>query len=238
MKKGFFITATDTGVGKTIISSALILLIKSIGYNVCGMKPIETGCKKQNSNNILLPSDGLFLKSISNVNEKIELITPIRFKNPLAPLPASRIENKTIKIEEIHRAFLKLSSKYDVIIVEGIGGLLVPIKKDYFVLDLALELKLPIIIVTRPGLGTINHTLLTLRYALNEGLDVSGIVINYNEPPTNSIAERTNYNVLKQLCNVPIIGIFPHLKKINKDTLAKASKEHLLIKHIKKYLKK
>lgn len=236
MKKGFFVTATDTGVGKTIISSALILLLRSIGYNVCGMKPIETGCKKQDNSNILIPSDGLFLKDISNVNEDIELITPLRFKNPLAPLTASRIENKTIKLEKIYKAFLKLSSKYDVIIVEGIGGLLVPIKKDYFVLDLALELKLPLIIVTRPGLGTINHTLLTLRYALSEGLEVSGIVINYSEPPTSSIAEKTNYNILKQFSSVPIIGIFPYLKKINKNSIKKASKEYLSLEHIIKFL--
>lgn len=236
MKKGFFVTATDTGVGKTIISSALILLLRSIGYNVCGMKPIETGCKKQDNSNILIPSDGSFLKDISNVNEDIELVTPLRFKNPLAPLTASRIENKTIKLEKIYKAFLKLSSKYDVIIVEGIGGLLVPIKKDYFVLDLALELKLPLIIVTRPGLGTINHTLLTLRYALSEGLEVSGIVINYCEPPTSSIAEKTNYNILKQLSSVPIIGIFPYLKKINKNSIKKASKEYLSLEHIIKFL--
>jgi dethiobiotin synthetase len=236
MKKGFFITATDTGVGKTVISSALILLIKSLGFSVCGMKPIETGCIKQENNDSLLPADGLFLKNISEVNESLDLITPIRFENPLAPYTASLLEDKTIELEVIQKAFIKLSNKYNIIIVEGIGGLLVPIKKDYFVLDLALELALPTIIVTRPGLGTINHTLLTLKHSLNEGLEVAGIIINYSAPPTHSIAEKTNQNILEQICPLPIIGPFPNLKDLEKETIEEASKKCIQLKHIKKYL--
>ncbi|MCX5719836.1 MAG: dethiobiotin synthase, partial [Nitrospirae bacterium] len=134
--KGFFITGTDTGVGKTIITAALIKAIKHLGLKSCGMKPIETGCKtavmsKQSAvsskENTLIPSDGTFLKKNAGVDDSINIITPIRFEHPLAPLPASDIEGISVDFKKIQKAYTKLSKKYDVVIVEGIGGLLVPI---------------------------------------------------------------------------------------------------------------
>jgi dethiobiotin synthetase len=244
--RGFFITGTDTGVGKTIITAALIKAAKFFGLSACGMKPIETGCLKSKfkvkssklkvKEEVLIPSDGMFLRKIAGMNDPIDLVTPIRFQNPLAPFPASEIDGIPVDIDKIKTAYSELSKKYDAIFVEGIGGLLVPIKKDYSVLDLARDFGLPIIIVSRPGLGTINHTMLTVNYAIKEGLPVAGIIINHSQPSKSSLAEETNPEVIRQLSTVPLLGIFPHLDKLDADIIEEAAKKTLDIEIIKNYL--
>jgi dethiobiotin synthetase len=246
MIKGFFITGTDTGVGKTIIAGALILIIRSLGLRVCGMKPIETGCMKSKlkvqssklkvKEEVLIPSDGMFLKETANMDDSIDVITPIRLEKPLAPFPSSEIEGIPVDIEKIKKAYAELAKKYDAVVVEGIGGLLVPIKQDYFVLDLAKDFGLPIIIVSRPGLGTINHTLLTVNYAMKEGLNVAGIILNYSRPPENTLAEETNPKVIRQISPVPILGIFPYIESRERVTLEKTAIKSLDTGRIKKYL--
>ncbi len=246
MVKGFFITGTDTGVGKTIIAGALILAIRSLGLRVCGMKPIETGClkskfKAQSSKlkvkeKVLIPSDGIFLKEIADMDDSIDVITPIRLENPLAPFPASEIEGIPVDIEKIKNVYAELAKKYDAVVIEGIGGLLVPINYNYFVLDLAKDFGLPIIIVSRSGLGTINHTLLTVNYAMKEGLNVAGIILNYSRPPENTLAEETNPEVIRQISPVPILGIFPYIESKERVTLEKIALRSLNTRKIKKYL--
>ena len=245
MAKGFFITGTDTGVGKTVITAALIKAVGLLGLKACGMKPIETGCKTTASSQqpavsskkrTLIPSDGMFLKKMAGMDDSIDLVTPIRFERPLAPLPSSEIEGTSVDFEKIQKAYAALLKNYDVIIVEGIGGLLVPIKRDYFVLDLARDFGLPIIVVTRPGLGTLNHTLLTVNYAIKEGLDVAGIIINYSQPPEGTLAENTNPEVIKKISPVPLIGIFPYLKNLKNRSIENAVKANLDIEIIRKYL--
>jgi dethiobiotin synthetase len=242
MTRGFFITGTDTGVGKTIIAGALILVIRSLGLRVCGMKPIETGCMKAErgfKDRVLETSDGMFLKETADMDDSIDVITPIRFEKPLAPFPASEIEGVPVDIEDIDKikkAFKYLLKKYDMVVVEGIGGLLVPIQRDYFVLDLAKDFGLPIIIVSRPGIGTINHTLLTVNYAMKEGLNVAGIILNYSRPPENTLAEETNPEVIRQISPVPILGVFPYLENRERVTLEKTAIKSLDTRRIKKYL--
>lgn len=232
--KGFFVTGTDTGVGKTVITVALIKAIGLLGIRACGMKPIETGCIKEGD--ILVPLDGMFIKTITHMEETIKDITPCCYESPLAPLPASEIEGVPVDFGKIQKAYTDLSKKYDAIIVEGIGGLLVPIKRDYFVLDLARDFGLPIIAVSRPDLGTLNHTMLTVNYAIKEGLNVAGIIINYNRPPGDTLAEDSNPEIIKQISPVPIIGVFPYLKDLESSTIEKAVVKNLDIETIKKYL--
>jgi dethiobiotin synthetase len=244
MPKGFFITGTDTGVGKTIISAALVKAVQFLGFRAVGMKPIETGCKRpavsrqhrEHRDDSLIPSDGKFLKAISNSDESLDLITPVRFENPLAPLPASEREGIPVDMEKITNAFATFAHKYTVLIIEGVGGILVPITKDYFVLDMAKDFGLPVIVVTRPGLGMINHTLLTVNYALKEGLTVGGIIINYSRPAEGTIAEQTNPKVLATICPIPVLGIFPYLKNIGGDAIEEAAVKNLNLEMIKKYL--
>jgi dethiobiotin synthetase len=234
MAKGFFITGTDTGVGKTVITLALIKAACRLGFTVCGMKPVESGCLQQGD--VLVPSDGKFIKTIAHMEENIGHITPCRFKSPLAPLPASEIEGITVDFEKIIKAFADLSKKYDVVIVEGIGGLLVPITGNYFVIDMAKDFNLPLIVVSRPSLGTINHTMLTVNYALKEGLRVAGIIINYNQPPENTLAEATNPEIIKRISPVPVIGIFPYLTDMESAAIEKAAAENINISILKGYL--
>ena len=232
--KGFFVTGTDTGVGKTIITAALIKAICRLGFTAGGMKPVESGCLQQGD--VLVPSDGMFIKTIAHMEENIGHITPCRFKSPLAPLPASEIEGISVDFEKIKKAFADLSRKYDVVIVEGIGGLLVPITRNYSVIDMAKDFNLPLIVVSRPSLGTINHTMLTVNYALKEGLRVAGIIINYNQPPENTLAEATNPEIIKRISPVPVIGIFPYLTDMESATIEKAAGENMDISILKGYL--
>lgn len=234
MSKGFFITGTDTGVGKTIITVALIKAVNLLGKKAGGMKPIETGCLKEG--NVFMPSDGMFIKTMAHMEENIKHISPCCFKSPLAPFPASEIEGLTVDLENIKKAYINLTKKYYAVMVEGIGGLLVPIKKDYFVLNLAKEFGLPLIIVAKPGLGTINHTLLTLNCALKEGLQVAGIILNNHHPPEYTLAEETNPDVISKISPIPLIGIFPYLKDFERSTFEKMAVKYLNLDIIERYL--
>lgn len=234
MAKGFFVTGTDTGVGKTVIAAALIKAVGLLGLKACGMKPIETGCIRKGD--AMIPSDGMFLKGIARMDEAVSHITPCCFEHKLAPMVSAEIEGLPVNIDKIRKAFDELTKVYQSIVVEGIGGLLVPINKNYFVLDLARELGLPLIVVSRPDLGTINHTLLTINYALKEGLKVAGIIINYTYSSEGSMAEETNPQVIKQLSPVPLIGIFPYLHAMSDEAFEKAVLKNLNLDIIRKYL--
>ncbi|MBA3071599.1 MAG: dethiobiotin synthase [Nitrospirae bacterium] len=234
MPKGFFVTGTDTGVGKTVVAAALIKAAGLLGVKACGMKPVETGCTREG--NVMVPSDGMFLKEIAHMDETVSHITPCCFEHELAPMVSAEMEGITVDLNKIRKAFDKLGRTYQAIIVEGVGGLLVPINKDYFILDLAREMGLPLVVVARPGLGTINHTLLTVNYALKEGLGVAGIIINYSYQSEGSMAEKTNPQVIEHLSPVPLIGIFPYLDDMSDETFEKTVLKNLNMEIIRKYL--
>ena len=232
--KGFFITGTDTGVGKTIVAGAVIKALNSLGLRTAAMKPIETGCR--NEGGILVPNDGLFLRHIAGIDEPVTSVTPCCLESPLAPMAAAEIEAMDVSVKEIEKAFFAMSAKYDAVVVEGIGGLMVPIRKDYYVAELVADLGLPLLIVARPGLGTINQTMLTLNHALRSGLKVAGIVINYSSPPENSLAEKTNPGVLSRIASVPMIGTFPYLREISEDIIGETALNNLDLEVIRKYV--
>ncbi len=236
MSRGFFVTGTDTGVGKTVIASAMIKGLQARRVNACGMKPIETGCHRLGGS--LYPADGMFLKNVARMDETINYITPYCYETPVAPLAASEIEGRAVHIDVIVEKFSGLLKRYNAVVVEGVGGILVPIMRDYFVIDLIKELKLPLVVVTRSSLGTLNHTLLTVNYALKEGLSVSGIIINFCRPPDNTVAEETNPHLFQRLSPVPIIGVFPHLNNLETETLERAAFKHLNIDAIVKEIEK
>lgn len=234
MNRGFFITGTDTGVGKTVIAAAIIKALQAHGVSTCGMKPIETGCSRVG--NSLCPSDGMFLKKVAGMEETVQFITPYCFESPAAPSVAAEREGKKFSIPTIKKRFDTLLNRYRSVVVEGIGGILVPIRKDYFLIDLIRDMDLPIIVVARPSLGTINHTLLTVNYALKEHIKVSGIIVNFSRPPEGSVAETTNHMVLQQISPVPIIGTFPHLKSLEDEVLERSAIRHLDIGEILKQM--
>ena len=224
MGRGYFITGTDTGVGKTIVAGGLAALYKNKGLDVGVMKPIATGCKRVN--NALISEDAVFLKRSAEVDDAYELINPVGLEQPLAPTIAARLSNTRIDLEKIRMDYDSLCERHEYLIVEGIGGLLVPIDEYYFVVDLANEMELPLIIVCRPNLGTINHTLLTVSYAREHGLDVKGIIVNESVENCDDVVKKTNADEIKRLTNLPILGMIPFDKrldvnKFNKEVLLK-----------------
>ncbi|MDH5680690.1 MAG: dethiobiotin synthase, partial [Spirochaetota bacterium] len=155
---GLFITGTDTGVGKTIVTCGLGLSLKGMGYNVGVMKPIETGCEPD-------PQDALFLRTMLELSDPLETICPIQLRAPLSPKVAAQQENVSISLQTMTDNYAKLSETKDIILVEGAGGLMVPVLDDLYMAHLAVILKIPVIIVAGNRLGGINHSLLSLHYA-------------------------------------------------------------------------
>lgn len=207
MSKGFFITGTDTGIGKTVITAGLGLALQDKNYSVGVMKPIETGCNPY-------PEDALFLKETLNLSEEIHKICPIQMKSPLAPSIASKLDGIPISVNKIIDHYENLLMEKEIILVEGAGGLLVPISNSFFMSDLAKKLDLNIILVVGNKLGAINHALLTYHYLKFENINLSAIIIN-NFNNVNGIAEKTNTEVIQEIINdVPIFNI-PFIKDKN-----------------------
>lgn len=210
MHKGIFITGTDTGVGKTYVTAALIGALKEMGLSVCPMKPVETGCRVKKG--ALIPEDALKLLRAADTRESLEIINPYRFRFPLAPMVAAELEGRKIDKKKLLSAYSYLSNKYDITLIEGAGGIMVPLYKKFLFLDLVEELKLPLIIVSRPTLGTINHTLLTIVAAKGRGINVMGVIINYATKIKKGLAEKTNPDMIERVGGVPVFGIVPYSK--------------------------
>ncbi len=214
MKPGIFITGTDTDVGKTVVSAGLALVLRGRGMKVGVMKPVATGC--YGSDEKLISQDAAFLMEAAQ-NEYPPLTSPSRFRNPLSPNVAAMLEKKEVDVPNILKSYRELQKHYDFIIVEGVGGLMVPLKKDYYVANLIRDMGLPIVIVSYAGLGAINHTLLTVDAATIRGLEVRGIIFNRVAVANYSLAELTNPKVIHDLSGVPILGSLPNIEGLNMD---------------------
>lgn len=195
MNRGIFITATGTEVGKTFVACGLAHALKKRNINVGVFKPCASGSR----------SDAVLLKKAAEVNDDIDTINPVFLKYPLAPLASARIEKRKIDKNLILKKYKKLLLQYDFLIVEGIGGVEVPLTEKYFVKDLIRDLKLPALVVADAGLGTINHTLLTCSALRREGITCAGIVLNKFTGKT--IAQRTNARTLKYTTPVPVLAL-------------------------------
>ncbi len=215
MKPGIFITGTDTGVGKTVVAAGLALALRARGVKVGVMKPVATGCR--GSDGCLISDDAVYLWEAAE-NEYPYLTNPFRFRNPLAPHVAATLEKREIDLKKIHSAYQELQKHYDFMIVEGVGGLLVPITKDYFVSHLIREMQLPLLIVARSGLGSINHTLLTLDAAVIRGFQIRGIIFNRVPVVNCSLADMTNPKVIHELSGVPVLGTLPDIEDLDVET--------------------
>ena len=205
---GLFVTGTDTGVGKTYVSAGIARALTSRGVDVGVMKPAETGCRMRAGR--LMPKDALRLKKSACVKDPLSLVTPYKFRSPLAPAVAAELEGKTIDPAKIIKAFQLLSMRHDFLIVEGAGGIMVPLSGTYTYLDLAKKLGLPVLLVARPGLGTINHTLLTIAALMGRKIEIAGIVINYALDQKSGPVEMTSPGVIEKMSNVRISGIIPY----------------------------
>ncbi len=210
--KGLFITGTDTGVGKTVVAAAIALALKRRGVDVGIMKPVQCGEE----------DDAAFLAKAASVADELSLICPFAFKRPVAPTLAAKEKGMRIEMGEIKKAFNTLAARHELMIVEGAGGIMVPLSEEenYFVSDLAAEMGLPLLIVARPGLGTVNHTLLTVDHARRKGLDIHGIVIS-GFPASPGLSEQNNPAMIKQISGIDRVITFPSLDLDDAYDLAK-----------------
>jgi dethiobiotin synthetase len=205
MFKGCFITGTDTGVGKTVVACMVAACLKERGSDVGVMKPIATGGRPAPSG--LVSDDALALASIAGVDDSYSLINPVCFEAPLAPFVAAREAHREIDVSAIWKAFDALRKGHRVMVVEGVGGLRVPIADGFFVSDLARMIGLPIVVVARAGLGTINHTLLTLECARAEELAVAGVILNGARGADVDPSERSNAEEIARIGAVRVLGV-------------------------------
>ncbi len=212
--RGVFVTGTDTGVGKTVAASVLAAWAHASGRDVGVMKPIATGANDRDASGELISDDARLLAQACGSREAFAWITPACFKEPLAPLTAARRASKTISLRLIRRAFSFIASRHSTVIVEGVGGLLVPITERLMVVDLARSLGLPIVIVARTRLGTLNHTLMTLACARAARLTIAGVICVQSEPagkdPMDRVAQKTNPQLIRRLGKVPLLGVLPY----------------------------
>jgi dethiobiotin synthetase len=202
--KGLFITGTDTGVGKTLITGGIAYLLRRRGMKVGVFKPVATGCRIEMGE--LVSRDSEFLRMCAELNEPMTVITPACYETAAAPLVCVRAENRPIDYEQIAAMYNYLCKTCDVVLVEGIGGVMVPLDERAKIIDLAAKMSLPTVIVAREKLGTINHTLLTIGAVRNAGLYAAGVVINGHIYPAAGIAEQTAPGIIAELGDTKILA--------------------------------
>jgi dethiobiotin synthetase len=206
------VTGTDTGVGKTVVAAALAGALRQRGIDVGVMKPVTTGALRENG--ALVSRDAAFLRAAAAATEPDDLLCPIRLEPATAPWTAAKHQGEEIHILDLLERFETLADLHELLVVEGAGGIAVPINGKYLFADLASEMELPVLVVARAAIGTINHTMLTVHFAKSHGLDVLGIVIN-NYPDVPDLAEQTAPEVIERLTGVPVLGLLPRLDDVD-----------------------
>lgn len=215
--KGVFVTGTDTGVGKTLVGAGLAAWCRAHGADVGVMKPVATGGLRHGRTR-LVSSDALLLSHAAGADDAWSLINPVCYREPLAPYAASLRVHQPIDWLRVRQAFQALSLRHRFLIVEGIGGLLVPLSRRRTVVDLIRIFRLPVLVVARLRLGTLNHTLLTVEVAKHRGVQVIGVVLNAADAPPAEpdarLAERTNPSALQSCLSVPLLGTLPYRRQL------------------------
>lgn len=218
MKHGFFVTGTDTGVGKTLVSSALVHHFAQSGWRAAGMKPVAAGCERMGAD--LLSEDVVSLRAASNVDLAPEVINPYAFEPPLAPHIAAAAEGVRIELNIVHDAFKKAADAVDILVVEGVGGFRVPLNDQEDTADLASRLGLPVILVVGMRLGCLSHALLTVESIAAHGLKLAGWVANCIDPAM--AAQKENLSTLLERIPAPCLGIVPYQSRADCKTTATA----------------
>jgi dethiobiotin synthetase len=216
--KGIFVTGTDTGIGKTIITGLLAQYLQGKGYKVITQKWIQTGSKN-------CPSDinlhlRLMKRRKKDINKYLPYMSSYTFKFASSPHLAARLEKRKIEVNKIKKSFGFLSKKFDFVIVEGAGGALVPFNKKRLIIDVAKQLNLPVLVVAGNKLGAINHTLMTIEAIKKRNMKRVGIIFNNQSAKISKTILKDNPRIVKKLTSETILGTLPRLK--DKDRLYKA----------------
>lgn len=224
MTHSLFVTGTDTGVGKTLVTALLALRLRARGFNVGVMKPFASGCERRGE--YLVSEDADFLRRATGIEEEEELLCPVKLEEPLAPLAAlrrlpldARRELEARALPQVRAAFAELSRRHDCVVVEGAGGLLAPLLQEngrvFTNAELASTLELPIVAVARRALGTLNHTALTCRFPLAPPSRFVGLAF-CDAVPTDAAnaAVQSSASLIAELTDVPQIGAVPFIANL------------------------
>ncbi len=215
--RGFFVTGTDTGVGKTVVAAAITVVLRNAGVNAAPMKPVQTGARRVGGE--LRSEDLDFCLKASELEldyEEYKLLCPVRLPLAASPHLAAAKAGVHLSASEIAGAVLRAARRWPYLVVEGAGGVLVPLNNEETFLELTVRLDLPVVVVTRPGLGTINHTLLTVRELVRAGLRIAGVVFCHSTPEPPGLIEKDNVRTIERLTGVRVLGRLPYLGDLSR----------------------
>jgi len=213
MINGIFVTGTDTGIGKTIVTAALTLQLRDTGLDAVPMKAVQTGCH-QSENGLTAPDLNFCIEIAAMTPTATDLadMCPYRYEPACSPHLAADLAGERISIDRICDSFNRLRSRHDLVVIEGAGGILVPLTQESTMLDLMICLRLPVLLVARPGLGTINHTLMSVEILNHAGLDIAGIVLNASVQSDRDFIEDDNVKILNKFTNDKVRGTLPFMQ--------------------------
>lgn len=206
-KPGLFITGTDSAVGKTLIAGTIAKILSDEGLKVGVFKPIAAGCTYRWEG--LASDDTRFLAECANSNLPLSMINPVSYVTAAAPVVCAEREGRPVDFDRITVAYKRVCENCDIIIVEGIGGVRVPLNAEFDLLDLAAEFNLPVVIVTHPEHGTVNHTLMTIDCVRAAKLRIAGVIINCCDVTKETVAGNTAAGVIAQFGGVNILPEVP-----------------------------
>jgi dethiobiotin synthetase len=211
---GIFITGTDTGVGKTIVAAGLVIALRKQGIDCGYFKPVASGAVKTKTG--WLSPDLRLILNTTGLMDPPPLMNPVCLVPPVAPLPAAEMTGVKWTWPEIDRAYALLLRYHDFLVVEGVGGILVPLKKRVLVIDLIKRLDLPVLVVGRPNLGTINHTLMTLTLLKQHNIRVLGFLFN-GQKGRPGAPEKTAPDIIRCISGVPYWGSIPWDHRVSEE---------------------
>ena len=222
--QGFFITATDTGIGKTVVTAALAVAMRQKRLNVGVMKPIESGVHPSYFDS----SDAERLRTLVTPSRSFESICLYHFADPLAPLAAARRAGVAIDLTSISSTFHHLAREDDLVLVEGVGGLMVPLSPTQTVCDLMRLLQLPCVVVGKAVLGSVNHILLTLEVLQKYNVAIAAIVLNEGSPmgmsEADQLQQHSTVELIKELTDIPVFGPLRYEEELEKDWMTGVSR--------------
>lgn len=230
---GLFVAGTDTGVGKTIATAGLAAALREDGLDLGVWKPVMSGGLADEEG-----SDAWRLQVLSGVEDAREEIAPLVFPQPLAPLLAARAAGQTLAMEEIVAGGEVLRKRHRFLLVEGAGGLAVPLTETEMMVDLGVRLRMPLLLVARAGLGTINHTLLSIWYARERGVPVAGVILNEADADhAHDASLASNASMIEQVGETTVWGSIPRLREpITRGELVSSLRENVNLAGIRSWL--